>query len=188
MLTSHTLPTLAEFVRIDYVCLRISKEWPNSHPGEVRNAVVMGTLMLHRTLWGKKKAEPVGRQVRFAWPKEKLCFFISLSLSPLVLFSLLSHVYPLGHCCHGNTAGRVYRMWPELFFSSRSEQEVGTEAVLWLRADIRSFEASTWAESSSEPSGRSSNRTKCSFSSLEQPSSKLIGSLKGNRKQLFLTI
>lgn len=63
-----------------------------------------------------------------------LYFFISLS-SPLVLFSLLSHVYPVGHCCHGNIAVRLYRKWLELFFF-RWATEVGMdEILLWLHAD-----------------------------------------------------
>lgn len=67
----------------------------------------------------EKKAEALSQQVRL-WcqskPRPGLHFqgeTFSLSLS-LFLFSLLSHVYPVGHCCHGNIAVRLYRMWLEL--------------------------------------------------------------------------
>lgn len=135
-LISHTLLALPApedwwqscIICIDYYCLWISEGQTEQTSSEPRDAVVMGTLSCCRATERKLNFSvirsayvmPVKASARFALPRRNFIFFSPplyfsrcCSLS-LFLFSLLSHVYPVGHCCHGNVAVRLYRMWLEL--------------------------------------------------------------------------
>lgn len=77
--------------------------------GKAADAVAMGTPSRCRATCRKlnfsvstsARVAPVKDSARFALPRRNS------------LFSLLSHVDPVGHCCYGNIAVRLYRMWLE---------------------------------------------------------------------------
>lgn len=107
---------VASSVLIIAVC-ELARGKPSRHPVEPRGCGCHGNAS---ALQGSAvEAELLSQQVcpcdaRFALPRRNFPFFHHSSSFSLFLFSMLSHVYPVGHCCHGNVAVRLYRMWLEL--------------------------------------------------------------------------